>query len=393
MILQAAVAILLSRHGAGTDVVLGTAVAGRGDEALEDLVGLFVNTVVLRTDLGGGPSIRALLDRIRRVDLNCFHHQEVPFEKLVEVLNPARSANRHPLFQVMLMLQNAAEARPQFADLRAEVASIDVRAAKFDLSFAFKEIESGTVGIDGDIEYATEMFDAGTVADLAAALTVLLERMCDDPDQSATRSTCCRRPIAVASWRSSTPPRARRRRGCSTRSRRPPPRTPMRWRSSVVTTCSPTPNWTAASRRWPMTSPTVARPGTTVGILLDRGNDLVATLLAVLRVGATYLPWIRAIRATASTTCSPTPVQSRSSPTGPSSLGRAEATIAPTGWCSMTRSWLPLAPTHPQRPSTCEPPSPLMSSTLPGPPADRRASSCPGKAWTTCCVQCPKGFR
>ncbi len=180
MVLQAAVATLLSRHGAGEDVPLGTPVAGRTDEALEDLVGFFVNTLVLRTDLTGSPTFRELLDRVRRFDLAAYAHQDLPFERLVESVNPVRARNHHPLFQTMLVLQNQETARPDMPGLTVEGRLVHNGLSKFDLTFAFTE-ESDEGGLSAGIEFATALFDLSTVETLATRLVRLLEQVSADP--------------------------------------------------------------------------------------------------------------------------------------------------------------------------------------------------------------------
>ncbi|MEU3751104.1 amino acid adenylation domain-containing protein, partial [Streptomyces narbonensis] len=186
MVVQAGLTALLTRLGAGTDVPLGTPVAGRTDEALDDLVGFFANTLVLRTDTSGDPTFRELVARVRETDLAAYAHQDVPFERLVEELNPVRSAARHPLFQVALVLQNNAVATPRLSGLDLvgqEVLSLDV--AKFDLTVDVTEAYDDTgrpTGIRGSAQYAVDLFDRGSVEALVARLVRLLEAAVAEPD-------------------------------------------------------------------------------------------------------------------------------------------------------------------------------------------------------------------
>ncbi|MCH0573408.1 amino acid adenylation domain-containing protein, partial [Streptomyces sp. MUM 136J] len=182
MVVQAAFAALLSRLGAGTDIPIGSPIAGRTDEALDDLVGFFVNTLVLRTDVSGDPTFRELVERVREADLAAYAHQDVPFEHLVEVLNPARSMSRHPLFQVMLAFQNNAQAELQLpgVTLTAEVAEADT--AKFDLLLRVAERESAAGGMDCHLEFATDLFDRSSAVSLVERFVRLLAEVVVSPD-------------------------------------------------------------------------------------------------------------------------------------------------------------------------------------------------------------------
>jgi amino acid adenylation domain-containing protein len=185
MLAQAAVAALLHLNGAGQDIPLGTPIAGRGDEALDGLVGFFVNTLVLRTDLSGDPDFRALLARVRAADLAAYAHQEIPFDRLVEAVNPARSATRHPLFQTALTLGPAASGSLRLPGLEASADFTDTdSAAKFDLGFDFLEHRTPggePDGLTAQIAYDAGLFDEATARRLLDTLVELLAVVAADP--------------------------------------------------------------------------------------------------------------------------------------------------------------------------------------------------------------------
>ncbi|MFF4323662.1 condensation domain-containing protein [Streptomyces sp. NPDC001568] len=179
MVVQAALAAALARTGAGEDLAIGTTVAGRGDDALSDLVGFFVNTLVLRTDVTGDPVFGDLVDRVREADLAAYAHQDLPFDLLVEALNPHRSSAHHPLVQVMLQV-NPAPAGPPTGPLAGTERPFAARTAKSDLTFALTERDGG--GLCGVLEYATDLYEPSGAGRLAALLVSALELFAAGPD-------------------------------------------------------------------------------------------------------------------------------------------------------------------------------------------------------------------
>jgi len=191
MALQAGLALLLARLGAGTDIPLGTAVAGRTDEALDNLVGFFVNTLVLRTDVSGDPTFRELVRRVADADLAAFTHQDVPFDRLVEALNPVRTLDRHPLFQIMLVLQNNAETEPDFRSLVVKTGTVELNPAKFDLTLDLcetRDADGQAAGICGALKFATDLWDEASAAAMADRFVRLLEAVAAEAGRPVSRA-------------------------------------------------------------------------------------------------------------------------------------------------------------------------------------------------------------
>jgi amino acid adenylation domain-containing protein len=170
---------LLARYTGNNDVVVGTVVANRTRAEIEPLVGFFANTLVLRNDLAGDPTFREMLERTRSVTLAAYGHQDLPFEKLVEQLHPVRNRSHHPLFQVMLVLQNVPAARPKDSSLHVDITELDTGTALFDLMLSLTE-EGETIG--GYLQYSSDLFEEETIARMARHLTCLLESAVRSPE-------------------------------------------------------------------------------------------------------------------------------------------------------------------------------------------------------------------
>ena len=180
MTLLAAFQVLLARHSRQDDIVIGSPVANRSREETEGLIGFFVNTVVLRADVSGDPTFRELLARVREVALGAYGHQDIPFDQLVEALNPTRSLSFAPLFQVAFVLQGASDPLA-FAGLESQVIALESSGtAKFDLTLFMEQREGG---LGGTFEYDTDLFDDTTIARLIGHLERLLEGIVAQPQQ------------------------------------------------------------------------------------------------------------------------------------------------------------------------------------------------------------------
>ncbi|MER5868087.1 condensation domain-containing protein, partial [Kitasatospora sp. NPDC002040] len=185
MLLQAGVAMLLSRLGAGTDIPLGSPASARQDDILQDLVGFFVNTLVLRIDTSGDPTFRELLLRVRETDLAAYARQDMPFDLIVEALNPERITGVNPLFQVNVGMQGTPDPVVSLSGVDSSPVPIKVQNAKFDLSFTFTNRSyDATQGdaLDGVIDYRTDVFDRVAVEGIVARLVRVFEAVVADPD-------------------------------------------------------------------------------------------------------------------------------------------------------------------------------------------------------------------
>ncbi|PBJ61414.1 non-ribosomal peptide synthetase, partial [Mycobacterium avium subsp. hominissuis] len=303
MVVQAALAVLLSKIGASSDVAVGFPIAGRRDPALDQLVGFFVNTLVLRIDLTGDPSFAELLARVQARSLAAFEHQDVPFEVLVERLNPTRSLTHHPLVQVMLAWQNFAghddsAAALALGDLDVTSVPVHDQSARMDLVFSLAERwnpDGEFAGIGGRVEFRTDVFDAATIETLIERLRRVLEAMTGDPGRPLSavdllddaerayleevgNTAILTRP---ASGRVSVPELF------ATQVARVPETVALVCDDLSVTYRQLD---EASNRLAHRLAAAGAGPGQTVALLFSRSAEAVAAILAVLKTGAAYLP-------------------------------------------------------------------------------------------------------
>ncbi|HEX2077662.1 MAG TPA: amino acid adenylation domain-containing protein, partial [Longimicrobium sp.] len=290
MVLLGAFQVLLSRYGGSEDVVVGSPIAGRTRREVEELVGFFVNTLVLRTELGGDPPFREVLRRVREATLGAYEHQEVPFERLVAELQPERSLSHSPLFQVMFALDDVDGPSLALPGVRAERVEAEFPVTKFDLSVGF------TVGDGGfrlGIEYATDLFDRGTVLWMAEHLRRVLEQVAGAPSARLSQIELAtgaeRRLVLEVLNRAEEEPAPA---GCvhalvQAQAARTPDAAALVHQDAPLT-----------YRELDERAGRLARvlrgmgvgPEVRVGVCLDRTPELVVALLAVLKAGGAYVP-------------------------------------------------------------------------------------------------------
>ncbi|AEV85018.1 thioester reductase [Actinoplanes sp. SE50] len=290
---QAALAgylILLSRYTGLDDIAVGTTVAGRDHPQVQDLPGLFVNTVVLRADLSGSPSYSDVLDRVRDVTLDAHAHQDLPFERLVEELAPGRDPSRTPLFSTMFLMDDTPATVREAGGLRFERIPVGESSAKFDLTVAIAERPDGSLA--GGITYATALFDRATVERLAGHLGQLLAGAVADPRSPADRLDLLTagelRQLtrggngSVQTYPGGTLPALLEAQAAGT-----PTATALRYEGREWTYAEVN---ARANRIAHHLRGLGAGPESVVAVELPRGADLVFALLGVLKAGAAYLP-------------------------------------------------------------------------------------------------------
>ncbi|TCJ94953.1 amino acid adenylation domain-containing protein [Nocardia alba] len=290
MIVQAAVAVTLSKLGAGSDIPLGTPIAGRTDDALSGLVGFFVNTLVVRTDVAGNPTLREIAARSRDAVLGGLEHQDVPFERLVEALNPQRAPARHPLFQAMVTYDEA----PGGIDLdgvRTRLIVPELPVAKFDLSFRFT-VTPDRGGLDLEIGYSTDLFDTTTVTSMLAKLLRVLDVMAAAPGTRLAELDVLdaaerRRVLSEFNDTAAPEPELTLPELFAAQVRRAPDAVAVVGAGARLTygelDCR------AAALATEIAAHGIG-PEQIVAIHLDRGAELIVALLAVLRCGAAFAP-------------------------------------------------------------------------------------------------------
>jgi amino acid adenylation domain-containing protein/non-ribosomal peptide synthase protein (TIGR01720 family) len=292
MTLLAAFQLLLSRMTGQEDVAVGSPIANRTRREIEDLIGFFLNTVVLRTDLSGNPTFREMLRRTRQTSLEAYSHGELPFEKLVAELSPARDLSREPLFQVLFTFQTAAAWKIAGRDLGLAVDPlvIETSTAKFDLTLLLWEQERS---LSGSFEFSTDLFDATTIERMAAQFQALLSTAIRNPEirlRDVSLLTGGERHQLLREWTATERPRAEElwvHEVIGRQAERTPDAVAVIDEDRQVT-------YRELNRRADRLARYLRSLGveaeTRVGVCLERSVELMVALLGVMKAGGAYVP-------------------------------------------------------------------------------------------------------
>ena len=290
MTLLASFQTLLYRYTGQEDMLIGTPIAGRNQAEIEDLIGFFVNTLVLRGDITGNPTFRVLLQRVRKAALSAYEHQELPFEKLVDELAPERHLNRHPIIQVTFALQNTPHQDRDLPGLSVQPLATESKMAKFDLSLFLTET---TQGLTGRIEYAADLFEPATIQRMADHFYTLVASIVDNPDQCVgvlSMLTAAERHQLLVEW-NQTQADYPRQSTIHTLFEAQVKRTPD---AVALSFAGEQLSYGALNARANQLAHYLRQQGggadTIVGICLERSLEWVIGLLAILKIGAAYLP-------------------------------------------------------------------------------------------------------
>ena len=290
MTLMAGFQVLLFRHSGQTRFAVGTPVAGRQRPELQDLIGFFVNTLALPADLSGDPSFVELLQRVRAEALAAYAHQEAPFERVVERLQPARTLDRAPLFQVMLALDNTPQQSLTLAGLDAQRLPLRGTAAKYDLTFS---LEEGATGLRGVVEFRSDLFAEHTARRLADRYLQVLQGAVANPAAAISQLpllTTTEQQQLLVEWNQTErqyPATATLPQLFAEQARRTPQAVALVFEDQSLTYAELDAKATQLAHRLRRLG---VGPESRVGILLDRSLELVVALLGVLKSGAAYVP-------------------------------------------------------------------------------------------------------
>jgi len=282
--------VLLARYTQQTDILVGIPVANRTRVETEAMIGFFVNTLVMRSDLSETPPFRELLKQIRRTALEVQSHQDLPFDKLVEVLQPERDVSRSPLVQVVFSLQNTSQSVVELPDLTFQPLDIAIESAKFDLFLAVSETETE---LQARLQYNTDLFDESTIARMAEHYQTLLEGIATNPDQSISQLpllTEAERRQLLLVWNETQtdyPKDQPIHHLFETQVRQTPEAVALIFGETEVT-------YDALNRQANQLAHHLQtlgiEHGDLVGLCLDRSCEMVIAILAILKAGAAYVP-------------------------------------------------------------------------------------------------------